>query len=54
MPHLTLYASDKIGRSCQATRTASFMLSDIKRSQARPCVLYLYLSPQVRISFIWR
>ena len=42
MPQPTLYASDKIGRSCQATSTSSFVLSDIKRSQAGPCVLYLY------------
>ena len=38
-----LYASDKIDRSYQATRTSSFILSDIKRSLTGPCVLYLYL-----------
>ena len=34
-----LYASDKIDRSYQATRTSPFILSDIKRSLAGPCVL---------------
>ena len=38
-----LYASDKIDRSYQATRTSPFILSDIKRSLAGPCVLYLYV-----------
>ena len=52
MPQPTLYASDKIDRFYQATRTSSFKLSGIKRSQAGPCVLYLYLSPIIRISFI--
>ena len=43
MPQPMLYASDKIDRSYQATRTSSFILSDIKQSLAGPCVLYLYL-----------
>ena len=42
MPQPMLYASDKIDRSYQDTRTSSFILSDIKRSLAGPCVLYLF------------